>query len=202
MKTTKNKTLKAAFMAVALMTGVGALPVPGVVQDVEASAASRRAAAKRRHDREAINAVLVSPTRQNVEKIADRAIISSYQVGYVTEAVKQMNVRPGTQADDISEETRDRFVNKIEQMHELDIVGSSSVSEAERKGLERSLAKYFDQCTKGLRPVDQMEAADAMACMRNQRWEKDRKPLFAMIGLGVFGFGVGGWGFSRLARRY
>lgn len=194
MKTTSNKTLKAAFMAVALITGMGVLPVPGAVQEAEAGSAVR-AAMNSGHDREAINDVLVFPTQQNIEKISRRRIITPYQVGYVPEAVKEMNIHPGTKPESIPKETRSRFLNRIKEMHELDIVRSPSASEAQKKGLDRSLAEYFGQCTKDLQPVDQREAADAMKCMHDQHWEKNTKSVLLILGIGLLG--LARVGFSR-----
>jgi hypothetical protein len=208
--------LRKAFFAVAVLTGVGIIPSPAVPEAQAAvssagaaaaasAAAAAAAAARARADREAENAVIVSPTDQNIARLQDRGIVDRTTIPYIRETVASMKVAPGTKEDDISYAQRDQFLGGLQDRRLVAEMSAASPQDATSKGLSDGLAPYFTATKAELGysgPVTLPQARAMEKILEDKHWENDTKPFLEKTALVAGGVAVvGGVGFALTASR-
>lgn len=201
----KSKLVK-AFAAVALFTtALGFLPstaqamtpavsmAPSIAAMNAANAAA--AAAHARHVREATNDVIVNPTPQNIENAKGYDVVDNTTIPYLNSAIADLNLKPGTKADDITDAQRDRFTQLLQDKKLIAEMSSDTPEAAVAKGMSSGLSPYFNQVKSDLGYSGTVNLAQAQAMqqrMASIHWEHDTKPVVEKTALVVGGVALVG----------
>jgi len=160
--------------------------------------------ARNRHNRTAMNNVIVNPSEKNISKMLSRGLIAKKQVPYVVATVKDMNIPKSTNASDITSKQLSQFKKILKEKQQIDIISSITSGAALEKGLSASLAPYFNECKAENGSYGQASYSDVKAikkCMKDEHWVKDTKPMLKNMGFVAGGLLLVGAGFAASRRR-
>ncbi|TAL26939.1 MAG: hypothetical protein EPN97_18405 [Alphaproteobacteria bacterium] len=181
-----RKAFAVAAIAIGFMAAPGFIPPAEAASSAGASAAAAgaaaaaaaAAAARRAADDRAMNAAITNPSDQNIQTLQSRGLVNRYTAPFVREAVGEMGVAPGTKPEQVTYAQRDALRTLLMNKWRLSYISAPSAQEAVGKGLDNSLAKYFEGCKNGFDGAawNYDNAKNAEQCMKDQLWEKETKP--------------------------
>jgi hypothetical protein len=187
-----RKVFAAVAMATALTGVVAPQPAqamsPAVHIAVTASVANSNAAAaaRRRHDRAAENAVIVNPSAENIQHLKDRGLVDETTSPYIQYAVSDLHIAPGAKADDVTAAQREKFMQTLKDQRLIAEMSAPTAQAAVAKGMSKSLSPYFAQCRANVSSVTVSfaQAQKMESCMSQMHWQKDTKPALIKGTLG------------------
>lgn len=189
-----QKALSAVFLAVAgsaAATGMVPTPLTATAPADAATVASASSVAPviiilaDEEDRRVTGALLADPSSENIERFLDRGIGETRHADIVRQSLEQMHLPAGLKAGEVTEDQRAEFLQRIAENQVLYEMSAPTAAEAEKRGLQERLSKYFDTCGGGASGMTTAQAKTAEECMEHLQWEKDAKPLLIKVGVGT-----------------